>query len=586
MSTRSWRRLLLALCAIGLLQLGTTVWTQGWKFAAVPGLVANIGLPGQSASLDPTATPFVRRIAFAPSNPLARDGVQSGDLIDFRGLPSAQRYRLETQWWWVGERAELPVIRNGVTRKIALMPKQYPFPFEWIVVGNTGLAWLLFFAGIIAARRSDSPEARVLALLLILFEIGLTFQEQNWISPWPEVDAALNAFSWFVFAGGISLLATYTMLFAQPASWPRRVAAALSYASAAVAGTMYFLQFAGMWTLTLDTAPWYTGWLTQILVYVIPALVPLACVAFTLPALRGAERDRFIWSTAPLAFLYLMITLPLLPTLFDADAIVPQWVQYISNFGIFLAPLGLTYSLLNRRVLDLGFAINRAVVFSGVSVVIVGIFVLVEWVLSEWFRSASHTTDLAINAGLALVLGLSVRGIHYRVDRVLDTVFFRKRHEDEHALRTFAHEAAYITDAATLVDRAKDALQDHADASFVDIVLDDHINDPAMVAMRAWRKVLDLHTVRTALQGEFAYPMVARGRLLGAIVLGPKRSGESYAPDESAAILQLAHGVGGALDVLSVKGEEGRDRVLEAIAALAEQMRELRAALTDGVRAG
>jgi len=52
------------------------------------------------------------------------------------------------------------------------------------------------------------------------------------------------------------------------------------------------------------------------------------------------------------------------------------------------------------------------------------------------------------------------------------------------------------------------------------------------------------------LRGEFAYPITSRGRLIGALLLGPKRSQESYAPDESDAIEDLAHHVGGVLDVL------------------------------------
>jgi hypothetical protein len=75
-------------------------------------------------------------------------------------------------------------------------------------------------------------------------------------------------------------------------------------------------------------------------------------------------------------------------------------------------------------------------------------------------------------------------------------------------------------------------------------------NDPAIVALHERHKALDLQTLSTALQGEFAFPMVARGRLVGALVLGPKRSGESYAPDESHAIMHLAHNVGSALHIL------------------------------------
>jgi len=58
--------------------------------------------------------------------------------------------------------------------------------------------------------------------------------------------------------------------------------------------------------------------------------------------------------------------------------------------------------------------------------------------------------------------------------------------------------------------------------------------------------------------------MLARGRLAGLLVLGPKRSAEPYAPDESDAIAHLAHGAGLALDTLSVRSAQ-RDGVFEAI---------------------
>ena len=41
-------------------------------------------------------------------------------------------------------------------------------------------------------------------------------------------------------------------------------------------------------------------------------------------------------------------------------------------------------------------------------------------------------------AGLALALGLSMRFLHHRVDSFVDSVFFRKRHDNERALRRFA----------------------------------------------------------------------------------------------------------------------------------------------------
>ena len=46
----------------------------------------------------------------------------------------------------------------------------------------------------------------------------------------------------------------------------------------------------------------------------------------------------------------------------------------------------------------------------------------------------------------------------------------------------------------------------------------------------------DLHDVPKKIDGEIAFPMGSRGRLLGVIVLGPQTSGEAFAPDEIEAV--------------------------------------------------
>jgi hypothetical protein len=65
--------------------------------------------------------------------------------------------------------------------------------------------------------------------------------------------------------------------------------------------------------------------------------------------------------------------------------------------------------------------------------------------------------------------------------------------------------------------------------------------------------------------------MVSRGRVLGVLVLGPKRSGKSYAPDELEVILRLAHAVGSALDVLG-QNDNVIDPVLVQLSAIREML--------------
>src|SRR5581483_8124645 len=94
------------------------------------------------------------------------------------------------------------------------------------------------------------------------------------------------------------------------------------------------------------------------------------------------------------------------------EELYPQYVHPADiafDLAVFLAPVVLTYAVFSRRVLDIGFVLNRAAIFSGVSVIVLGVFVLVEWLLSDWLRSANHSTNVIITGALALGLGLSLQ---------------------------------------------------------------------------------------------------------------------------------------------------------------------------------
>lgn len=590
MTTVGWRRLLLSLCAFGFIQLATAVWMSLYVNGAPAGIQKEFTSPFVVLGTA-TQTPFLNQITVSPDSSSYRIGLRTGDLVDTRSLPAAQRYRWFNGWQPRGERIDLRVVRGDRTQAVSIVSENAPLELDnWLAI--LGLGWMLAFATLIAWRRPDSAEARVLVLLLVLSTIGTDFYNINWITRSAIADTIAQLLGVVLYFGGFALFATYAMTFTPPPSFLRRLLAWLSYASAAIV-VLYGIAFdVGVWTLTADpTQAWYTGTAPQIVTGVLPLLLPVFCALVTIAQTRGTQRTRIVWSGIPLALYFVILS--------AVDAVVTvdptfdsRLLLYATNVAIFIAPIGITYALLSRRVLDISFVLNRALVFSGVSIVVVGIFVLVEWILSEWLGAASHTANLAISAATALVLGFSVRAIHTYVDRVLDRIFFRKRHEDERAIRAFAREVAYITDIATVLARAKEVLVTHADAAFVNLELDDGTgrygdvseNDSGIVSLKTWHKTLDLHTLQTDLQGEFAYPMIARGRLVGALVLGPKRSGESYAPDESEAIAQLAHGVGGALDILTLKAGVSLETLSDQLRDLRDTLvAELRASRTPGV---
>jgi hypothetical protein len=323
---------------------------------------------------------------------------------------------------------------------------------------------------------------------------------------------------------------------------------------------------------------------SAILSGVLVILAAVAAVATTKPA----ERPRAAWTLLPLPIAIVMWTV-----VTGSQLLVFQsWfaivaVAIIADATWLLGAWIVTYALLKRRVLDFEFVLNRTLVVGTVSAIVVASFVLLEWLLGTVLAGVSHATGLIANGALALALGVSLNPIHKRVDGFIDAIFFRKRHENERALLDFSKEAAYVTDPQALLDQAVEKLRDHTDARGAAIFLDGSgayetarsygdatretvgENDPAILALKTWHKPVDPHRYKSAMHGALVVPMLARGRLLGVVALDERSGGEAYAPDEIEALSQFAHGVGSALDVLSLRQDDSLASLREAMAAMA-----------------
>lgn len=231
-------------------------------------------------------------------------------------------------------------------------------------------------------------------------------------------------------------------------------------------------------------------------------------------------------------------------------------ILIVGDVGVILLPCCMAYAVLRHRVIDIGFVVNRTLVYTVTTAILFVVIAAVELGVERYVTGLSSIESTAVQFCLALAVICAIGAVHRRVDVFIDNVFFRKRHEAESAIRDFAREAAYMDGRATLLERASATVEANLGATFARVVFDGD-DDPAFVKLRAWRSPVDLKKAGSALSGERAYPMFARGRLIAAFVVGPKRSGEEYAPDESSAIAELAQAVGAALDALDRTESEG-----------------------------
>ena len=555
------------------------MWWQAWRIAALLIAVLAVGLVSGALASRDGAQGFAAKLAspsdFArykvarldPQRDIRPD-LHPGDVIHLQNNTLAERLRYARKR--VGERFVFD--RDGGTPVTVTLVPAANEPVGYVV-----LAIVLAFAGIgalLALRRPRLPEVRALASMLLLLAVAFTFEPQSWMPIW-LVGASLlfsTALQFTAFGCAVHL----ATVFPDPSAggWRARIRR--------INPPVVLLFVAvGMWIVisvygllrpppTLVNALGRWPWL-----YYLIAITTAFWIANRKAAAGDRTRVRWVSLSLALGFAGPLVNVALLVL----AHLYEPWQAYLT-LTLLAIPAGLGYAIVRHRVVDIGFVVNRALVFGIISGIIVLAMSSLEWLLGNVLVKVSHVTGTSLELGLALLLGISLRSIHARVHRFVDDVFFRDRHEAERALTTFAREVAFITDPRVAIDRAHDVLVEHAGATSAAVYVVDgaqavrvdpaetaappavDADDPALVRMRANRGPCDVRRIAaTAMAGDHAFPMCVRDAVTGAIVLGAKANGEAYAPDELATIELVALALGNALDALqtaALKAEVAR----------------------------
>jgi hypothetical protein len=584
-SDARWKSVLLVLCALG---LAITLF----------GAADDYGLGGRpwygwwDANTNPVGSFFVTINKPVAGGASARGGLREGDIIDLREQSEASRVALLYQLM-ATQPTMVTVHRGASTSTFAVMGStiwegESAWKLATIVSFTLASLWFVGCAFLIALRRSAHRDGRLLALAL-LGVAGFQLNPAFVVVPSAPVQLVLLIVAKACLAGSLLLLLRLASQFGTRSPW--RSALEWTGVAATLAIVLNDVVAAlGIHMLWIDPTPfvWRMGTVNVISAIVCGALVILAAVA-AVATTKPAERPRAAWTLLPLPIAivtWTIVTGSQLLVFQSWFAIVA--VAIIADATWLLGAWIVTYALLKRRVLDFEFVLNRTLVVGTVSAIVVASFVLLEWLLGTVLAGVSHATGLIANGALALALGLSLNPIHKRVDGFIDAIFFRKRHENERALLDFSKEAAYVTDPQALLDQAVEKLQEHTDARGAAIFLDGcgayetarafgdgahetvGENDPAILALKTWHKPVDPHRYKSAMHGALVVPMLARGRLLGVVALDERSGGEAYAPDEIEALSQFAHGVGSALDMLSVRQDDSLASLRKTMTAMAE----------------
>ncbi len=413
-------RVLLGLCALTAFALAAATWMT----------LTAAGDTG--VTLQPSGVPFIERVTSVDSgSPAAIAGLRVDDSLDIRDLAPPDRLRAFAVPA-AGKAIVLRIRRAGIQHTVNVIPRLLTQSTFWRADGwdqllsMVGEFWSVFVAALIVWRRRESIEAALLALCLILDNLSTAISPANfWITPWPTIDLATYTLSGLVGAIGNVLLATYALQFARPVSRTRLIVAWGAYATAALFVLVNSVGSVGQWLGAVDMNAWFWAQpVPSLLVGLSFYALSLASAALALGAARGNERTRLAWASGSLSVLY--ISFMVFATTTTLGAFVHAGTILV-DIAVFVAPLGLTYALLNRRLLDVGFVVNRAAVAAVLSATGIAVFVLIEWALSAFFARLGTTGILVVNIAAAIVVGLLAPSVYRITGTLVERVLFSRQ---------------------------------------------------------------------------------------------------------------------------------------------------------------
>jgi len=319
-------------------------------------------------------------------------------------------------------------------------------------------------------------------------------------------------------------------------------------------------------------------------------LVPIALLIASYRHADARQRQRLRW------LLWGSVVFVAGLVFYDVPLPLSHLVILMLNSGfITLGTAAMLYAVLRHRVVDVTVALNRALVYTVTTSWVLGLFALFESLIE---RSAlGHGAGLVLELAVPLGLGAALSSVHRRIEAAVERLIFRHQYRMETALRRFAEDCAFITQPGSLFEISIEQIARHTDAPLVALyertaegyaclrqqgnpALPDKIDadDLAFVALRARNAPLALRDSRSALGTDgYAFPLMLRGDLLGALVVG-ERAGEHFAADERALLFHVAHEIGMALFALRAQESEARAQDSEAQARATEnQLLEARA---------
>lgn len=563
-----WRRLALIFCLFVVVQDGHYAWLAS-------GLVTS-GTTGATVDRAACASDrFCPVTAVAADSPASRAGIVAGDHLRYRDW--WRMYRIRP----LGEDVAMTVRHEGAERQVVVRTATRSFSSALYITTATFQALLALTAALIVLRAGHRRTSLLLALAMASFAIPGPYP-RLWQNAPGLYELFFVSLTFLIMIGPFLLAAAmlryrrevtgFAPAWIGAAFWPVTI---LTMTAAAIGQyvAMNARPFLGISDgLSMVSILWAIGALYA------------ASVLFTRwDLVPPVDRSRYAFMAAAAVALCVNAWIDPVIMLTTNNYTEASWPVVVQIVSLSLAAFLFAYAILRHRAVDLGFAVNRTLVYSVLSALMVAVFVLAEEAAERLLPATGSDTGMFIQAGIALAVFAVFDRLRNAVEGLIERIFFSRWRQYEARIRAFVRQSAFFTRPAKLIEQTIAEVRQYTDGAEVAIYrrtdtryervgggvegvgrrVDPDV--PALVALRAERALQRGGPGATAL----LLPMVQRGEVLGFLAVGRKPDGAPYRPDEEQLLAETTQAVGLDLHALRVQELERENRQLSARIAVA-----------------
>jgi hypothetical protein len=553
---RAWQTVALICAAVAAALLLTNL-AHSFRIV-VPGAQGFLGYDAAPTHLDKRSAH--RITGFEAESPLLSAGVEAGDLI----VDPPRGTFLE------GETVRLQVAHQGAVRNVevrATRIDRLSTPVQNAL--DFGLDILVLLLGLmIALRRRRDLGALVLACVFFLTAAGL-------------VPQALPAGR---LAGAMDLCQSISLVVALPTLAYFSLAFEGGYQSRARGSILRAIVSVGAaaGASALVMAPYYFGrvWLppefllrgARVTAEFLGVVLCVMAFTDTWRHVEAERRERLRWLFVGFGFGLVNFCMFVVFGATGLTAAAAVSAGLVSDALVAAAMLILAYAILRHRVIDVGFAVNRALVFAAFTGLLLVSFGIVEWLVDHLVRFGNRERSVLLDGTIAVALYLVFHRARHWIERLVERVFFSSWHLKQAALQRFVDMAPNFSQPEALVDAllaAADAyvgscgsglywrdeagrfIRNHSTLESLPRELDADVG--VIVEMKTFRAPVHLTDDLRLAPAVLALPMTRRSELIGFLVVGKKIDRQVYRVDEIANLARTAQQVGSELYALRLE---------------------------------